>query len=55
VDGIYYLVVYTWRGSTRHLITAWKVGGHGRRRYQAIFARRHQADAGEGPDQGNAG
>jgi uncharacterized DUF497 family protein len=26
VDGAFYLVVYTWRGQTRHLITAWKVG-----------------------------
>ena len=53
VDGIHFLVVYTWRGDTRHLITAWKVGEHGRRRYQAIFARRDQADAGEGPDEGD--
>jgi uncharacterized protein len=55
VDGIYYLVAYTWRDGARHLITAWKVGEHGRRRYQAIFARRDQADAGQGPDEGDAG
>jgi uncharacterized DUF497 family protein len=54
VDGVYYLVAYTWRGYTRHLITAWKVGEHGRRRYQAIFARRDQADAGQRPDEGDA-
>ena len=53
-DGTYFLVAFTWRGDTRHLITAWKVGEHGRRRYQAIFARRDQADAGQGPDQGDA-
>src|SRR5215213_4108061 len=47
VDGTYYLVAYTWRGDVRHLITAWKVGEHGRRRYQAIFARRDQAHAGQ--------
>jgi uncharacterized protein len=55
VDGTFYVVAYTWRGDTRHLITAWKVGEHGRRRYEAIFARRDQADAGEGPDQEDTG
>jgi hypothetical protein len=24
VDGTFYVVAYTWRGDTRHLITAWK-------------------------------
>jgi hypothetical protein len=42
VDGTFYLVVYTWRSEARHIITAWKVGEHGRRRYQALFARRDQ-------------
>jgi uncharacterized DUF497 family protein len=46
--GVFYLVVYTWRDETRHIITAWKVGEHGRRRYQAIFARRNRRDEGEG-------
>jgi uncharacterized protein len=46
--GVFYLVVYTWRDETRHIITAWKVGEHGKRRYQAIFARRHRRDEGEG-------
>jgi uncharacterized protein len=54
VDGTFYVVVYTWRGDTRHLITAWKVGENGRRRYAAIFARRDQANEGEGPDEGDA-
>lgn len=53
-EGIYYLVVYTWRGDTRHLITAWKVGDDGRRRYQALFARRDQEDAGQGADDPDA-
>lgn len=48
VDGVFYLVAYTWRGPARHIITAWKVGEHGRKRYQAVLARRHQRDAGEG-------
>jgi uncharacterized protein len=39
VDGAIYLVVYTWHGQTRHLITAWKVGESGRRRSEAICAR----------------
>jgi uncharacterized protein len=38
--GVFYLVVYTWRGETRHIITAWKVGENGKRRYEALFARR---------------
>jgi uncharacterized protein len=46
VEGTHYLVVYTWRGDVRHLITAWKVGEHGRRRYRTVFARRDQANAG---------
>ena len=54
VDGTFYMVVYTWREKTRHLITAWKVGENGRRRYQEIFARRHQENAGQGPDEGDA-
>ena len=55
VAGTFYLVAYTWRSGTRHLITAWKVGEHGRRRYQAILARRDQADAGRGPDESDPG
>jgi uncharacterized DUF497 family protein len=45
--GVFYLVVYTWRGTTRHIITAWKVGEHGKRRYEALFAQRHRRDEGE--------
>lgn len=55
VGGTHYLVACTWRGDTRHLITAWKVGEHGGRRYQAILARRDQADAGRGPDERDPG
>lgn len=47
-DGKFYLVVYTWRGETRHIITAWKVGEHGQRRYKALFAKRHKDVEGEG-------
>lgn len=46
--GTFYLVVYTWRGETRHIITAWKVGGHGKRRYEALFAQRSRRDESEG-------
>ena len=46
VGGDCYLVAYTWRGGVRHIITAWKVGEHGRRRYTAILARRAEGDAG---------
>ena len=51
VDGTFYVVVYTRRGGIRHLITAWKVGENGKRRYEAVFARRNQANEGEGPDE----
>jgi hypothetical protein len=39
--------VYTWRGETRHIITAWKVREHGKRRYETLFAQRHRRDEGE--------
>ncbi len=45
--GVFYLVAYTWRGETRHIITAWKVGENGKRRYEAVFARRHRGDEGK--------
>jgi|SRR5687768_961306 uncharacterized DUF497 family protein len=35
----YVVVVYTWRGAKRHIITAWKVDEAGSRRYQRILAR----------------
>jgi len=44
--GVFYLVAYTWRGETRHIITAWKVGEHGKRRYEALFAKRDRSDEG---------
>jgi uncharacterized protein len=45
--GVFYVVVYTWRGETRHIITAWKVGEDGKRRYEALFAQRISRDEGE--------
>jgi uncharacterized DUF497 family protein len=39
VGDDYFLVVYTWRGSKLRIISAWKVGEDGRRRYQALLAR----------------
>jgi uncharacterized protein len=39
VDDEYYLVVYTWRGDNRRIISAWKVGADGKKRYQALLAR----------------
>ncbi|MCI0465696.1 MAG: BrnT family toxin [Beijerinckiaceae bacterium] len=38
--GVFYLVAYTWRGDTRHIITAWKAGAHCNKRYQALFVQR---------------
>jgi len=36
----YFLVAFAWRGENRRIISAWKVGNDGKRRYQAILARR---------------
>ena len=43
-DGEYFLVVYTWRGETRRIISAWKLGKHGRRRYQALLGGGNRED-----------
>ena len=40
VDDDYYLVAYAWRGENRRIISAWKVGEDGKKRYQALLARR---------------
>jgi uncharacterized DUF497 family protein len=45
--GVFYFVVYTWRGETRHIITAWKVAEDGKRRYEALFAQRLSRDEGK--------
>ena len=37
VDDDVFMVAYTWRGSVRRIISAWKVGKDGRRRYQALL------------------
>jgi uncharacterized DUF497 family protein len=39
VDDVYFMVAFTWRGENRRIITAWKVDGDGKRRYQAILSR----------------
>jgi len=46
VDEDYFMLVYTWRGRNRRIISAWRVNEHGRRRYQAILARGVADDAG---------
>jgi uncharacterized protein len=40
----YYFVAYTWRGTCRRIITAWKVGQDGKKRYEALLARRDRGD-----------
>ena len=40
VEEDYYLVVYTWRGRRRRIISAWKVGSDGQKRYQTILGER---------------
>ena len=39
VGDDWFVVVYSWRDDTRRIISAWKVGEDGRRRYQALLAR----------------
>jgi uncharacterized DUF497 family protein len=38
VDDEYYVVAYTWRGSTCRIISAWRVGKDGRKRYEKILS-----------------
>ena len=38
IEDEYYSVTYTWRGKARRLISAWKAGRDGERRYQAIHS-----------------
>lgn len=45
VGDEYFLVAYTWRGSLRRIISAWKVGDDGKRRYKAILGGRTESDA----------
>jgi len=40
VGDEHFVVAYTWRGRVRRIITAWKVGEDGRRRYQALLSGR---------------
>ncbi|MEX2616562.1 MAG: BrnT family toxin [Alphaproteobacteria bacterium] len=32
-DGFYMVVIYTWRGGSRRIISAWKAGRHEREAY----------------------
>ena len=38
VDDDYFMVVYTWRGEKRRIISAWKVGDDGKQRYTALLS-----------------
>jgi uncharacterized DUF497 family protein len=44
-EGQAYVVAYTYRGEICHIITAWKVGPKGERRYKALLSRRPSQDA----------
>ena len=44
VGGETYVVVYTMRGDVHRIITAWKVGEDGKKRYQALFDRGNPGD-----------
>ncbi len=45
VDKDYFVVTYTWRGDTRRIISAWKVGKRGQRRYTALLTSGTQGKA----------
>ena len=45
VEGETYMVAYTWREGRRRIISAWKVGNDGKKRYEAILAARPDKDA----------
>ena len=45
VDKDYFVVAYTWRGDNRRIISAWKVGKHGQRRYTALLTSGTQGKA----------
>ncbi len=38
--GNCFMVAYTWRGSARRIISAWRVDDDGQRRYEAILAQK---------------
>ena len=40
VSDEFFVVTYTWRGRNRRIISAWRVGERGRRRYQALLSGR---------------
>lgn len=44
-EGQTYVVAFTIRGEVCHIITAWKVGEAGEKRYRALLARRSSPDA----------
>jgi uncharacterized DUF497 family protein len=44
-EGQAYVVAYTYRDEVCHIITAWKVGPKGERRYKAPLGRRSPPDA----------
>ena len=45
VDGVCFMVAFTWRGQNRRIISAWKVDEDGKRRYQTILARKPEGRA----------
>jgi hypothetical protein len=37
IESDYFIVVYTWRGEKRRLISAWRLGKDGKRRYAKLL------------------
>ncbi|MBT7485259.1 MAG: BrnT family toxin [Rhodospirillales bacterium] len=40
IENEFYTLIYTWRGEARRIISAWKAGENGKRKYQAILSGR---------------
>ena len=47
-EGRNYVVVFTWREESWRIISAWRVGDGGKRRYQKLLARGSAGDEGSG-------
>ncbi|MEM6359633.1 MAG: BrnT family toxin [Bacteroidota bacterium] len=37
INDEYFTIIYTWRNQSRRIISAWKAGRNGKRRYKALF------------------
>jgi uncharacterized DUF497 family protein len=45
-EGEFLVVIYTWRGECRRLISAWKAGRYEQKRYEKALLERNHEDEG---------